>query len=109
MTKAMLKVEDVLFLDVQYHFDVWGNPEDGFEVNDSRYMGRMAIRGWGDFQNKQQFRRDVLQNLEMNRFIPAYHPFKFGWAGLKVVDGGLHFEVDDFDGRPVATLWPVLD
>ena len=89
MTKAMLKVEDVLFLDVQYHFDVWGNPEDGFEVNDSCYMGRMAIRDWGDCRDKQQFRRDVLQNLELNRFIPAYYPLQEGgWASLQVIDGG---------------------
>jgi hypothetical protein len=28
---------------VIYHYDVWGNPEDGFQVNDSTLAGELDI------------------------------------------------------------------
>ena len=77
---------------VIYHFDVWGNEEDGFEVNDSRtiYMGPL------DFDDMKH------ELIEKCDFLPELVD--------TLIDVGCEgFDFDRPNGEPVVSIAEMHD
>lgn len=79
---------------VVYHYDVCGNPRDGFEVNDSRTAGTVDIA-------------DTASDMDILRALKSLGELKptARLASVRMSDNGDSIDIDDKDGRPCWTLF----
>ncbi len=79
---------------VIYHFDVWGNPRDGFEVHDSRNAGYIDVA-------------EGATDMDVLRALKALGELKstVRRASVLMSDNGDTIDIDDKQGRPCWTLY----
>ena len=99
--KQYIKATDVTVLTVQFHFDVWGNEQDGYDVNNSRMLQSIAIPSFSTYQDTPI---DIKANLHKAGYINDW-----GLNALVVTDIGDWYTVDYPDGEPMFTLYPEFD
>lgn len=84
--------------EVRYHFDVWGNPRDGFDVNDSRSIGTIKF---SDYPTDRQ----ILQALKEMREVAKH--VRLNMIDVRDNVGG-SIDIDRrATGRPLFTLYEI--
>ena len=85
-----------LIYSVRHHFDVWGNPDDGYEVNDSRDAGLLTVdEGTSDEQLLDAMYAAGITNMSGARALAN---------GVTVTDHGSGIEIDSPEGAPLYSL-----
>jgi len=73
---------------VMYHFDVWGNFKDGYDINDSRRF-EMEI----DLASN----RSMLKSLRKEFVIPS--------GKAQIIDDSDAVYINKRNGKPFLTIW----
>lgn len=77
--------------------DVWGNDQDGYEVNDSFSVGYIYLEE--GFSNK-----DVLNELENENFLCSFNGSLEGYLEKCSFNGDDTYIEIDLDGKPLFNL-----
>lgn len=76
-----------------YHYDVWGNPEDGFEVNDSREAGIIEL-------TEEATNEEIISIIKEHLYIFDDEIIRIEWNSDETIT------IDETTtGRPLFTLW----
>ena len=78
---------------VTYHYDVWGNPRDGFEIHASHNVGYIEVA-------------DRATDMDILKAMKALGELKstVRLASVRMSDYGDTIDIEDKQGRPCWTL-----